>query len=240
MEDNPAEIMRADIVRRCLRLKPGVRVVDIGSGQGDLAAMLDKQLLGTRLVGLELSAEGVAIATAKVPSARFIQCDLLADQAIPGGLAGFGQYAVCSEVLEHVDDPVRLLRNARAYLAPGCRLVLTVPGGPMSAFDRHIGHRRHHTTASLRAIIEDAGLEAVSVFRAGFPFFNLYRMTVILRGASLITDVDEATHSSASRLAALAMRVFRTLFRFNLLRSPWGWQVVAVARVPTDGRASER
>jgi hypothetical protein len=33
------------------------------------------------------------------------------------------------------------------------------------------------------------------------------------------------------------MRVFRTLFRFNLVRSPWGWQMVAIARVPKAGRA---
>jgi 2-polyprenyl-3-methyl-5-hydroxy-6-metoxy-1,4-benzoquinol methylase len=36
---------------------------------------------------------------------------------------------VCSEVLEHVDRPRELLANAAAYLAPGCRLVVTVPGG---------------------------------------------------------------------------------------------------------------
>jgi SAM-dependent methyltransferase len=225
--------MRAEIVRRCLRLKPRARVVDIGSGQGDLAAMLTAEYPKTELVGLELSAEGVSIAAAKVPVARFVQRDLLADEPVSDELAGFGDFAVCSEVLEHVDDPPRLLRNARAYLAPGCRVVITVPGGPMSAFDRHIGHRRHHTPASLRRIIEEAGLEPISVFRAGFPFFNAYRLTVILRGKSLIADVAaDKTRGVAASLAALVMRAFRVLFRFNLMRSPWGWQMVAVARVP--------
>jgi SAM-dependent methyltransferase len=233
--------MRAALVKRCLRLTPGARVVDIGSGQGDLAAMLEREYPGTRLLGLELSAEGVAIASAKVPSARFVQRDLLTEDTVPHDLAGFGQYAVCSEVLEHVDDPARVLRNARAYLAPGCRVVITVPGGPMSAFDRHIGHRRHHTPASLRAIIETAGLEPVSVFRAGFPFFNLYRLTVIMRGTGLIADVSATTGgTTASRIAAVVMRVYRSLFRFNLVRSPWGWQMAAIARVPTpEPRSTE-
>jgi SAM-dependent methyltransferase len=230
--------MRSEIVRRFLRLEPRSRVVDIGSGQGDLAAMLTAEYPGTEVLGLELSAEGVAIAAAKVPGARFVQRDLLTEEPVPGELAGFGDHAVCSEVLEHVDDPPRVLRNARAYLAPGCRVVITVPGGPMSAFDRHIGHRRHHTPASLRAIVEAAGLEPVAVFRAGFPFFNLYRLTVILRGRGLIADVAaDTTDTATSRLAALVMRVFRTLFRFNLVRSPWGWQMVAIARVPKAGRA---
>jgi SAM-dependent methyltransferase len=229
--------MRADIVKRCLLLKPHARVVDIGSGQGDLAAMLAREYPQTDLLGLELSREGVAIAAAKVPSARFVQRDLLAEERVSDELAGFGEYAVCSEVLEHVDDPERVLRSARAYLAPGCRVVITVPGGPMSAFDHHIGHRRHHTRESLRRIVETAGLEPVAVFRAGFPFFNLYRLTVILRGKGLIADVSsEETNAVSSRLAALVMGLFRMLFRFNLLRSPWGWQMVAIARVPTTDR----
>ena len=225
--------MRARIVKRCLRLKQPARVVDIGSGQGDLAVMLTTEFPDTNLLGIELSAEGVSLAAAKVPSARFVQRDLLADEGVSDELAGFGDYAVCSEVLEHVDEPSNLLRNAAAYLAPGCRVVITVPGGPMSAFDRHIGHRRHHTPASLRRLIDDAGLQPMAVFRAGFPFFNLYRLVVILRGKSLIRDVAaNESEGATSRLAALVMSGFRAAFRFNLMRSPWGWQMVAVARVP--------
>jgi hypothetical protein len=82
-----------------------------------------------------------------------------------------------------------------------------------------------------------AGLEPVAVFRAGFPFFNLYRLTVILRGKGLIADVSsDQTNTVTSRMAALVMGLFRALFRFNLLRSPWGWQMVAIARVPKTDR----
>jgi SAM-dependent methyltransferase len=238
-EDNPAEIMRSQLVRRFLNMRSRKRVVDIGSGQGDLAAMLMRDHADGRVLGLELSAEGVAIARAKVPSATFVQRDLLVESPVPDEFAGFGEAAVCSEVLEHVDDPAVLLRNARPFLAPGCRVVITVPGGPMSAFDRHIGHRRHHSPSSLRDIIDAAGLDTVAVFRSGFPFFNLYRMTVIARGSRLIDDVSaqERGGGTSSGVAALVMRVFRALFRFNLTRSPWGWQIVGIARVPTAGTA---
>ena len=37
---------------------------------------------------------------------------------------------------------------------------------------------------------------------------------------------------SGSKLASLVMGAFRGLFRFNLLDSPFGWQVVATARKP--------
>jgi len=67
-------------------------------------------------------------------------------------LVGWATDATCSEVLEHVDDPKRLMVRSRTLLAPGCRLVVTVPGGPMSCFARHIGHRRHFTPSGLALV----------------------------------------------------------------------------------------
>ena len=119
------------------------------------------------------------------------------------------------------------------YLASGAQLIVTVPGGPMSAFDRVIGHRQHFTRASIRAVLEQAGFEAPRVFLAGFPFFNLYRLTVIARGKKLAEDVRADQDGSTSKLAAAVMAAFRFLFRFNLLDSPFGWQVVAIARKPS-------
>jgi len=34
-----------------------------------------------------------------------------------------------------------------------------VPGGPMSAFDRHVGHRRHFSAAALRQLLVNSGFE---------------------------------------------------------------------------------
>ncbi len=116
-------------------------------------------------------------------------------------------------------------------MADGCQLVVTVPGGPMSAFDRHIGHRQHFTRGSITEVMRKAGFEVERVYLAGFPFFNLYRLTVILRGEKLVSDVDAGNAAGgAGVLARVVMRLFGLAFRVNLLNSPWGWQVVAVAR----------
>ena len=127
----------------------------------------------------------------KVP-VTFAQRDLLRKVTLSDDERGRATLAVCSEVLEHVDEPDVLLRNAVEYLASGCRIVVTVPGGPRSAFDRHIGHRRHFTAKRLRSLLEANGFENVTVRRAGFPFFDLYRMVVIARGKRLIADVEES------------------------------------------------
>lgn len=230
---NPAEAYRRRLVLGLLALDgTGDRVLDIGSGQGDLAAELQRSRPGVQLLGIELSEQGVAVARTKVPEATFLQRDLLEATHPPPELRGWATHAVCSEVLEHVDEPERLLAGAMAYLAPGCKVVVTVPGGPRSAFDRHIGHRRHYGRSDLRALLERAGLEVDRVAAAGFPFFNLYRLAVILRGDKLIDDVAAGDEAPASGLALAVMRVFGVLFGANLASSPWGWQIVAQARVP--------
>ena len=72
-------------------------------------------------------------------------------------------HALRSEVLEHVEHPERLLRNAGSVMAPACRAVITVPGGPMIAFDRHIGHRKHYSRVRLRTLLNKAGFEVKKV-----------------------------------------------------------------------------
>jgi SAM-dependent methyltransferase len=233
-EENPAQRYRRELVFSFLELdhaRGGARVLDVGSGQGDFAAALVGRFPGVDVLGLELSEAGVAIAAEKVRAARFVQRDLLEPGEPPPALRGWATHAVCSEVLEHLDDPRPFLENLAAYLAPGCRLVVTVPGGPMSAFDRHIGHRRHFRPADVRAMLAASGFAVETVGGAGFPFFNLYRMVVLLRGRRLIADVA-GTNGASSPLARAVMRGFGVAFALNLRASPWGWQIVATARAP--------
>src|SRR5437763_1411072 len=82
---------------------------------------------------------GVGIARRKVPRATFLAADIFKPPAALKEFAGWATHAICSEVLEHVDDPASFLKQAGEFLSPDARLIVTVPGGPMSAFDRHIG-----------------------------------------------------------------------------------------------------
>jgi SAM-dependent methyltransferase len=229
-ELNPAQDYRRRLILSLLSTEgPPRRVLDIGAGTGDLAQAVAQSFPGAEVAGIDVSAAGLELARQKVPRGLFVVRDLLRDTSVQPELQGWATHAVCSEVLEHVDDPLRLLTNAQGYLAPGCRLVLTVPGGPMSAFDRHIGHRRHYSPSELRPLIERAGLEVEQVTGAGFPFFNLYRLAMVLRGRRLIAD---AKAGGAGAPARALMRLFGLLFRLNASASRWGWQTLAVARLP--------
>jgi len=234
-EENPAQAYRRRIVFSSLGLQgsgDGVRLLDIGSGQGDMAAAVRANLPSAEILGLELSCSGVEISKTKVPGARFVQRNLLEPATVPDEQRYWATHAVCSEVIEHVDDPVLLLASAREYMQPGCVLVVTAPGGPMSAFDKQIGHRKHYRPDEIESLLRHAGYVPEHAAKAGFPFFNLYRCVVILRGKRLIEDLSAQRSPSGSRLAHVVMATFHILFQMNLQSSPWGWQMIARARLP--------
>jgi 2-polyprenyl-3-methyl-5-hydroxy-6-metoxy-1,4-benzoquinol methylase len=251
---NPAQIYRHRLIFELLALRDGtseaprqpgrnqagspLRLLDLGSGSGEFASQVLLARKDAEVVGLDLAESGVAMARKKVPAAKFFQQDFTKPMQLEERYKGWATLAVCSEVLEHLDDPGAMLKNIRPYLAPGCRVIITVPAGPMSAFDKHIGHRRHFSPELLESTLRGAGLEVEDLWGAGFPFFNLYRLVVVARGKALIKDAAGETGESKDGaaklpLAARAMiRMFSLLFKMNADKTRLGWQLAAVGVVP--------
>lgn len=237
---NPANLYRHAMVLKLLGdLPDGSVLLDIGSGQGQFALDYRRANPGVRVYGVEHSAEGVRrgneAASREGLPVQFVERDLL-QPVSPAEGQPLATHAVCSEVLEHVEDPVTLMRNSVSLLAPGARVVITVPGGPRSAFDKHIGHFRHFTASALHEVLTSGGLEVDQVQRTGFPFFNLYKLLVIARGNRLVQEVQSRSGDAApSRLEAFVSAMFRMAFRLNRDDSRFGWQLAAVAHVPLAG-----
>jgi SAM-dependent methyltransferase len=234
---NPAVSYRKTLILSALQgCSPPARVVDIGSGLGELAVLMAETFPEAEVRGLEYSAAGVESARAMAAGVglgarvSFSQKDLLQPLDLSDAERHWATVALCSEVLEHVDAPEILLGNALEYLAPTCRVVVTVPGGPRTAFDKHIGHRKHFTERSLRELLAGSGFEVLEVQRAGFPFFDLYKLVVLLRGKALIQEFDEGGSAPPSRLASAMLRFFDRAFRWNVASNRFGWQLVAVAQ----------
>ncbi len=236
MESNPAYKYRRRLIHGLLDLDAGtapVRLLDIGCGDGSFVADVNRQWPEIAIAGLDDSQTGIEKSRQRVPGAAFFKLDLAAeDTGTVPELQGWATHVLCSEVLEHVDDPCALLQNIVPYMAPGAHLVVTLPGGPMSAFDHHVGHRKHYTANMLAEELHGTGFEIDQICCAGFPFHNLYRLAVLSRGDMVIADAHGATGGITGVLARVVMGVFHWLFYLNLTSTPFGWQIIARVHLP--------
>ena len=235
IEGNPANLYRErEICRIIGNPKPGDTLIDIGSGQGELAIRLGQRYRGLKIIGVEASEEGVLKARDKAlrvnTKAQFEVRDLSISQTLDPQMVGVANYAVCTEVLEHVEDPAGIMHFAREYMAKDCKVIVTVPGGPRTAFDRHIGHVGHFSIKKLETVLNESGYAVDNIYAAGFPFFNLYKLLVMARGQAMIRDIDRASDAGFGKSTELAMKIFEHLFRLNSRSSRLGWQIIAVAR----------
>ncbi len=71
------------------------------------------------------------------------------------------QAVVLLDVLEHVPDPVEVLRHVATALEPGGRVVITVPAYPWlySEWDQSLGHVRRYTSSELKSQARQAALK---------------------------------------------------------------------------------
>jgi len=119
---------------------PGQRVLDIGSGVGDVA-MLAARLVGPsgEVVGIERDSRSIARARTRVSetsllNVSFTECDV--SQPPRGQLfdAAVGRF-----ILQFVSDPVAVLRRVSAMVRPGGVLVFQeVSYAPLLALSSHL------------------------------------------------------------------------------------------------------
>jgi ubiquinone/menaquinone biosynthesis C-methylase UbiE len=96
-------------------------VVDAACGTGRYAAHLARQ--GREVVGVDIAAEMLAIAQARVPTGRFVVGDLCALPLATASMAG----AVSGLALAHVSDLESAARELARVVRAGGRVVLSVP-----------------------------------------------------------------------------------------------------------------
>jgi 2-polyprenyl-3-methyl-5-hydroxy-6-metoxy-1,4-benzoquinol methylase len=105
-------------------LKPNGRLLDLGIYPGHIALILGKKI-GIRVFGVALTTSKVFENKMKRNQINIIKSDL-DRQEIPFDDGTF-QVVLCSEVIEHLDSPSHLLREAFRVLVDDGILILTTP-----------------------------------------------------------------------------------------------------------------
>jgi SAM-dependent methyltransferase len=201
-----------DLIAREVKLPPKARILEIGCGTGHNFEML--RHFG-RLDAIEVDGEARALASRRLGHA-------VSSAPLPE-LAGIedGTYHLIAllDVLEHVDDDRASLASIAAKLAPGGRILLTVPAYQWmwSAHDAAHHHKRRYSRRALRAVAEAAGLRPERI-----GYFNSLLFPVA--AASRIAGRLIGRTGSDDRLPPRPLN--------SLLRGIFGLERHLVGRVP--------
>src|SRR3954463_3920014 len=145
----------------------GRRVLEVGAGIGTfserlLAAGAEELLL------IEPETACVAELEAKFAgdSRVTVRAELLPDAPSLADKAGYFDFALSQNVLEHIEDDYAAMAAMARAVRPGGQVMALVPAHPRldGATARASGHYRRYTRERLRAITEAAGLEVERLY----------------------------------------------------------------------------
>lgn len=150
------------------RVRPGDRVLDVGCSNSAYAQ--DMAAIARQVTCIDIKPEAVEACRAQntQPNVRYEVCDVTTE--LPDGEF---DVAVCSHVLEHLDDPVAVLRTLAASVP---RLVVKVPLDDSTwqkVVKRDIGmfwmatddHRREYTKEMLTEQLVEGGWRVQDMVR---------------------------------------------------------------------------
>lgn len=187
----PGRIRLHHVLRavRSLKLPDAqVRMLDAGTGRGDLALYFARHHPGWQVTGIDVEDDRVARCkeTTKLlhlNNVKFRRLDLLQ-------LEGSEQYDLitCADVLEHIVDDRLALANLARALRPGGYMVLSFPSVPQRQHLRlvrwrekrinfspsQIGHvREGYCIDGIAALLKEVGLSPLRQWWTYGPFGNL-------------------------------------------------------------------
>lgn len=215
------------LVRR-LSLPPHPVIVDVGCGTGATAAQLRQY--GT-VIGVDISP--IALSWSRQ---RGLHNLLLATAERLPFVHESVDVIIATDILEHLDDDVAVLKEFYRVLKRGGYVVITVPAYSIlwSEHDLALMHRRRYVAGVLAQRCRSAGFEIV---RLTYALFFLFPLALVMR---LLKRRPPPDKEPEAQLPALPEWLNRLLIRFQRietamltrLRFPWGVSVVAVLRKP--------
>lgn len=243
---NPIGLSRRKAIVSLVLARPGDTVVDLGCGDGLVAIKLQRKT--HRVMGCDLS-------PTRARRARSNGIEALCADArqLPYHDASF-DWAVCSEVIEHVSDPRSILTQTWNVLRPGGAAVFTVPLGEhleqtlldvpedtlstagyleiKDTYHLKNSHLSSFTTESFLDLVKDVGF---SVESTSFTYNHAPRSPFLFRNAKRIYRVLTGRRS-ASLFSRWIEFLVCPVIRLSHRKEDGKHHIVVLARKPSPER----
>jgi glycosyltransferase involved in cell wall biosynthesis/phospholipid N-methyltransferase len=143
----------------------GQRVLEIGSGMGNLTRQLAKRR--ERYVASDIDLEHLGRLRNRLQHRTKLEV-AICDLSNPADFEKFSNAmdtVICLNVLEHLEHDVHCMRNIYTALAPGGRAIILVPHGQniYGQLDVVLGHFRRYSHDQLRGVMQEAGFEVETI-----------------------------------------------------------------------------
>jgi SAM-dependent methyltransferase len=151
----------------------GKNILEVGPGIGNLTYYLEK--LG-KLACLDKSSSFLKHLQIDHPGVECVEADIT-DPSIMVLKKNNFDTVVCVNVLEHIEQDKKALKNMHELLVPGGKLLLFVPALPLlyGSMDSHLDHFRRYSKKDLLGKLKEAGFSVEEVkynnFIAAFGWF---------------------------------------------------------------------
>jgi SAM-dependent methyltransferase len=198
-----------------------LRYLDVGCGTGGVLRAVMRELRPSLALGLDGTQSAVEIAQRRGLPAR------LADFRRPIEMAFRPNVVSCLDVLEHLEDPVSVLRSVAAVCEPDATLVVTVPAMPSlhSRWDELAGHHRRYTRELLGEHLREGGWRTVRM-----KHFFSYCVPPAWVQRRVLKRVPEMEFPQVSRPMNAALAWAGKVERALGCPLPFGTSLVAVAK----------
>jgi ubiquinone/menaquinone biosynthesis C-methylase UbiE len=155
-------IDKADNIVRLCRNVPHTSILDVGAGEGSILNRLAELGFGETHTAVEVSESGVeAIRSRSLPT--LVECRWFDGERIPF-VDGAFDLAVLSHVIEHVENPRKLLYEAKRVAR---RVFVEVPLEhnlllPRDFVADDLGHINAYTSKTVRRLVQSCGFEVLA------------------------------------------------------------------------------
>ena len=236
--NHPIDIAsRNDALLQVQNIRPTYEsvIMEIGCSSGYLIRDLKNKFSQCVIVGVDVVKEPLyqlAKSSKGIPLIRFdlLECPLPNESV---------DVLLMLNVLEHIEDDRRALRNAFNLLKLGGSLIIEVPAGRhlFDSYDEELNHFRRYSSNELINKLTNVGFKVVRKSHLGFFLFPAFAVIKLFNKfihkfkLKSVTNVShQATASSASNLIKWAMN-FESKY-MSKISLPFGIRVLVVASRP--------
>lgn len=198
-----------EVILGMMQGMPASRVLDIGCSGGHFAA--HARAAGHHVTGVDM----LEIPGVRERTDHFVKASL--EDGIPGEAGDGFDVVVAADVIEHLSQPGRVLRDMCRVLRPGGQVLLSVPNfahwyprirvaAGMFGYDRRgildETHLRFFTRATLRRLVRASGFDILDEHATGLPL-------------GTISETDGSRLRLVRRIDRALVRIRPTLFGYQ-------------------------